>query len=78
MQWYSNTLSVGEREVLVEGTFIDSVIQIKADGKVMYEKSVNLWVHQDINPDDVLMKYQGMVHKIETKKIPLLIESGKL
>ena len=77
MNWYSNRLVVNGKDVMVEGVFKDSVITITANGYQLYEKTINMWSYQEIYPQDIFKKFEGMVRKCE-RKIPTLVDSGKI
>lgn len=77
MIWYTKGLTVNDVDIIVEGTFIDSVIKITANGYKLYEKPVNMWTYQEVYPEDILLKFEGMVRKCE-RKIPTLVDSGKI
>tara|TARA_R100001244_G_scaffold25113_2_gene25395 strand:- start:61081 stop:61335 length:255 start_codon:yes stop_codon:yes gene_type:complete len=75
MKWYSGTIEHKGHDVLIEGTFTDSVVRITANGYQLYEKAINFWAYQEVNASDIFDKYQGMVRKCE-KKVALLVDSG--
>jgi hypothetical protein len=75
--WYSNNLSINGGDIIVEGTFIDSVIKITANDYKLYEKPINLWVYQEIYAQDIMDKFEGTVRKCE-RKLQLLVDSGKI
>jgi len=81
MQWYSKQLNVDGEDVLVEGTFDDSIIRIVATYKdktvVCLDKPVQMWSHQEILAEDIYRKYQGKIQKFEKKQLPLKIRANK-
>lgn len=89
MKWYEKQYVIDEVLIYIIGSFKDSKIQISAllrveeepdpefDIVTIYEKSINLWAHQEILAEDVLAKYEGMIRKCE-KKLPFLVEKIKL
>lgn len=68
---------VNGKNVIVEGTFVDSIIKITANGYKLYEKPINMWVYQEIYPQDIFRKFEGTVRRCESK-IPTLVDSGKI
>lgn len=86
MKWFEKQYDINGVVALIVGSYLESKIMIGAwvemeDGSyehsVLYEKPVNMWVHQEILAEDVLAKYQGMIKKCE-QKLPILIEKIKL
>ena len=77
MIWYNNRLVVNGKNVIVEGTFIDSIIKITANGYKLYEKPINMWAYQEIYAQDIFKKFEGIVRKCE-HKISTLVDSGKI
>jgi hypothetical protein len=81
MRWYSKELSIEGFDVVVEGTFTDSVLKITAsyDDKTIkfFEKPVQMWAHQEILAEDIYRKYQGKIQKIENKQLPLKLKAER-
>ena len=65
------------KNVIIEGTFIDSVILITANGYELYNKLIDMWAYQEIYAQDIFKKFEGTVRKCE-RKIPTLVDSGKI
>ena len=86
MIWYNKEYNIENRNVVLTGSFNQSKISIdasieKSDGSFedfsLYEKPINMWAYQEIFPEDILRKYQGMVLKCE-KRLPTLVEKVKV
>lgn len=77
MIWYTNELEIDDKIVSVLGTIKDSVLMITVNNEVKFQKPLNMWAYQEILPEDVLIKYEGKIRKIESK-IPDWIATGRL
>jgi hypothetical protein len=86
MKWFEKDYVIDDTIVLLVGSYEEGKVRIGAwietnngsyENTVLYEKPVNMWVHQEILAEDVLAKYQGMLQKCE-KKLPTLVEKIKL
>lgn len=77
MRWYNNNIEVDGETFNVTGDFDNSVVEIKVNEKVFFEKSINMWAYQEIFEEDILRKFEGKIRKIESK-IPDWIKSGKI
>lgn len=76
---------IDNTKVTVHATFKDAQLNIYAIVDLpdevqylkLYNKIINMWVHQEILAEDVFAKYEGVLRKCE-EKLPRLIEQIKL
>ena len=90
MEWFHKDYEINGIQVQLEGTFEKAILRITAfievdpddhladwEEHVLYEKAINMWAHQEILAEDILLKYQGMVRKAE-KRLSTLVEKHKI